>query len=183
MRTERLRRAPYLVVTRTSYRARVSLALLVVCGVACTGGGAKDSANPGPCPEHRVIAGPTLNAGIRGLDKRLVPIDAVFVRICEYDATNGTLDGSSEIRPPREVERFEDETNRLPLHTPDQVGCERLPPSPFVVTFATPTQRVDVVQETEGCELFTNGVRPPIDASFQWSGELQRYIRTHPTRR
>jgi len=114
-------------------------------------------ANLGPCPKV-YPNGPSakLNAGIKGLNKKLVPIAALSVRICEYGGVPQRLEyfgreGSGTAKG------FEDETNGLATARSENVTCDQMPGAAFkVVTFASDSQQVTITERV--CVGITNGV-------------------------
>jgi hypothetical protein len=170
----------------------VSLAILVV---GCSSGGGKQStpttARPlglGPCPQTEPpIFGPGFNAGVKGLDKKLVPITAVKVRICRYGGGAFKLEAERTLVS-SDAARFEAEVNQFAASIPTT-----LPPPPpnspsgsqglvgnegcmqgwnHVVTFASDSQKVDIY--ADGCGAVGNGVLDAQSAAH-WFNELQHY--------
>jgi len=108
-----------------------------------------------------------LNVGVQGLDKKLVPITALTVRVCRYPRAISPLFYDSQA-----AGQFENQTNRLATQpaagASGIVGCADGPL--YVLTFASEREQVDI--EVPGCGYATNGV---LDAnrSAQWLSELQ----------
>jgi hypothetical protein len=142
----------------------------------------------GPCPVHDVTTNlGALNRGVAGLGKRLVPIDAVNVRICEYDSH--WIDGShvvpgnlveSALLKPRAARRFEAETNRQPpTDVPGPSGCTGAGGGAlfFVLTFANDSQRTSLAWQDTSCGPVpvSNGHFAAY-ASSAWSIDLFRYV-------
>jgi hypothetical protein len=131
-------------------------------------------ANLGPCPSTYPNTPLTkLNAGVAGLDKKLVPIIASRVRVCSYQhLPNGNAAVGSP-PPPGAVAQLENETNRLrrrPIYS-WRGGCVKYPGTLFV-TFASDSQRVDLLANV-GCDTpATNGVLH-VDPTAKWLTELQ----------
>jgi hypothetical protein len=181
--TVRLLRARQLVVC---------LAALVVCLGACSSGGGKQAtpatntstpttaattttvspsqivANLTKCPSNAPTESVTnLNAGVHGLDEKLVPIIALTVRVCRYPKAVAPLFYDSQA-----AGQFENATNRFATRpaagTHGHVACTAAPL--YVLTFASNTEQVNI--EVLGCRYATNGV---LDAnpSAQWLNELQ----------
>ena len=135
------------------------------------------AANLGQCPKRYTDATlGTLNAGIKGLDKLIVPISAVVVRICKYglapDANSipsGLVASGVGVLTPPAATAFEAETNRLP-RADAPIPCPATGPPFFFLTFANATQRVDV-WEAGGCGFKTNGTIS-VGTTTHWSNEL-----------
>ena len=108
-----------------------------------------------------------LNAGMQGLDKKLVPITAVTVRVCRYPQAIAPSFYDSQA-----AGQFETLTNRLAIQSaagaPGIVGCADGPL--YVLTFASDKEQVDI--EARGCGKATNGV---LDANpnTHWLNLLQ----------
>ena len=127
---------------------------LVVCAGACSSGGRNQStpttasgatttltrvpsvpraapgrvhvaAKLGPCPKRPPLFTDRANGDTKGLDKELVPIVAVNVRICEYlsygDISRGKLVASGLLAP-RLAATFAKETNLQPRGYPGPVS-------------------------------------------------------------
>jgi hypothetical protein len=118
------------------------------------------------------------NAGVRGLANRLVPIDALNVRVCRY-GRNGRLVGSAALSP-LVTAPFEHETNRLVTNRFGGGSCVSTPPVYFL-TFAGDTQQVSVADEGECGGYVSNGVRGA-RTTAKWRNELQRYATASPVR-
>jgi len=139
------------------------------------------AAHLGPCPRrYATIPLAKLNAGIKELNKRLVPIDASAVRICKYlFAPNAHVIPSGLIASGRGVLKsptataFEAETNRLPKLVGPLPFCPRTMPPVFFLTYASATRRVDVWQAS-GCGFMTNGVVRR-GTTTRWLNELAWY--------
>jgi hypothetical protein len=134
----------------------------------------------GKCPKRytEAVQG-KLNAGIKGLDKKPVPIAAIVVRICKYalapDANaipTGLVASGGGVLTLRVATAFEAETNRLPRGN-TLINCPATSPPFFVLTFANATQRVDV-WEAGGCGFKTNGVFT-VGTTTHWLDELRQY--------
>ena len=84
---------------------------------SCTVRSSSLDANLGPCPPAPPIKSlKTLNTGGQRLDRALVPIDAIRVRLCRYGVNGntgrGALEGVGALSGPV-ARRIEDETNSL----------------------------------------------------------------------
>jgi len=131
---------------------------------SCTRRSSSLDANLGPCsPMPPVVSLDTLNAGVRGLDRMMVPIDAVRVRICLYGLDGqrtplrGTLESVGALSLPL-ARQIEDETNALHQVNHSAVGVSVTGPScpgPVYVTFANRFQHITVT--VNGCDVATNG--------------------------
>jgi hypothetical protein len=141
----------------------------------------KIGAHLGPCPSrYATIPLAKVNAGIKELNERLVPLDASAVRICKYRlAPNAHLIPSGLIASGRGVltsanaTAFEAETNRLPKLVGPLPFCPRTMPPVFFLSFANATRRVDV-WEASGCGYMTNGVLRR-GTTTHWLNELRWY--------
>jgi len=126
-----------------------------------TGGGLEHVSLPkhvvtslGPCPKQDpTIVLMTANAGVLGLNKRLVPVPATTVRVCDY------LSSGNEPPPPLVASRLlgrsgtealEATTNSLPVQPPGPGNCPA-PQSPrdvtsntYLLSFVDGSQQVDV---------------------------------------
>jgi len=143
--------------------------------------------NLGPCPKtYPNTPFAKLNAGVNGLDKKLVPIIASRVRVCSYQTVPNGKAAVGSPPPSTAVAQLENETNRLqkrPIYY-WRDGCVKHPGTLFV-TFASDSQRVDLLAIV-GCDSpATNGVLH-VDPTAKWLNELQRYASPHtstvPTR-
>jgi hypothetical protein len=139
----------------------------------------------GPCPKHGSAPSlAVLNHGVVGLGKKLVPIDAVKLRICEYDSR--WVDGShpvpgrlvaSALLKPAATRQFEAETNRQPATNPGPLGCTG--PGGGVLfgalTFANDSQRVSLTLQIGSCgaPILSNGYDVAYPASA-WTIDLFR---------
>ncbi len=131
-------------------------------------------ADLGKCPsKYPAESLRTINAGVRGLARKLVPISAVKVQVCSYSgnrqaAGRAVLSGSG-------ATVIENETNLL--HRTQQVAIAESPtgmscPGPLYLTFASRTQNVSVT--ATGCDALTNGVFFAFGTST-WLSELAAY--------
>jgi hypothetical protein len=119
-----------------------------------------------------------MNAGVRGLDKKLVPIKALYVRVCRYSGLAGQeqLDGAAGLSSYRAA-RFAVETNGLPPNRLSQqiphVDCS---PSPreYFLTFANDTQKINVGPEGS-CATPTNSVLTA-EWTVRWRNCLSPYV-------
>jgi hypothetical protein len=151
-----------------------------------SGSAASVVANLGPCPTSPPLATlKTLNAGVQGLGRTLVPIDTARVRICRYGLNSlratvrGKLEGGGALSGPVAA-HIKDETNAL--HRADQAALSESPtgmscPGPFYVTFANRLQNVSVT--ATGCDAVTNGVFL-VFGSETWLSDLYRYTTDLP---
>lgn len=126
-------------------------------------------ANLGRCPsKYPAESLKSLNAGVQGLGRTLVPIRAMNVRVCRYEAGASS---SAVLKAPYATQ-LEAETNGL--HRVDGgYNCPPNRPPFFFVTFTNDTQQVDV-WEAGGCGFVTNGVLIASPTS-KWRNELRDY--------
>jgi hypothetical protein len=108
----------------------------------------------GPCPKH--VPNVDLvkaNAGVLGLDRRLVPLPATTVRVCEYFSSGN--DTPTRLVASRQLgrsgtEAAEATTNSLPVQPPGLPVCPgpqtpaQLATDTFFLSFADTSQRVDI---------------------------------------
>jgi hypothetical protein len=130
----------------------------------------------------------TLNAGVPGLDKKLVPIAALNVRICSYDGAVTNDDSGYHSVPKRLAgdgmlqpilaRRLEEEANRLPkvagapsCHPPDVGDAVHF----FYLTFANDSRRVVVVDMRGSCSLGPFNGRFGAVRTSAWLTELRHY--------
>ena len=130
--------------------------------------------NLGPCPKRYPITPLTkLNAGVAGLDKKLVPILALRMRVCTY-AGNGQpvdrpgLTGSA-------ATTIENGANALP--TDQRTALNQTPTGPcgagpLFVTFVNRAQQVSLT--VTGCDAVTNGVFLAFGTAT-WLNEIRGY--------
>jgi hypothetical protein len=136
-------------------------------------------ANLGPCPKLFPF-GPAsgLNTGVSGLDKKLVPIAALSVRLCRYDLVEVNVHTStfplagSGILTGAPATQLEGLANHLPTAQTRGCGSGQL----FLLTFASETQHVDVEEGTNakdptGCGP-VNGKWGGGQSTGQWLNEL-----------
>ena len=130
-------------------------------------------ANAARCPEVEPTSSPsTLNARIRGLAGKLVPITASNVRVCDYVdpgrlAFSGLLTGSA-------ATTIENTANALRL--PPRLNISRCPGSPpWLITFANESQQVTVASYCGG--VLSNGLFT-ISNSQKWFNELDLSLTT-----
>jgi len=114
-----------------------------------------------------------LNSGAKGLGTKLVPIEALYLRICQYGsdglpARRAVLSGSGETV-------IENETNLLRrtqeialAESPTGTSCL----GPFYLTFASHTRHVSLT--VTGCDAVTNGVFLAFGTTT-WLSELAAY--------
>ncbi len=176
-------------VMRSSRTALAALPLLALVVSGCSGGGGTHSSpttahqaivHLGPCPKTDPNTDQTKsNAAVKGLDRAMVPIAALRVRMCRYSSGDRSLVGERTMTRPSNVARFEAEANRFPASPPTTA-----PPGPqqgligmdcpqgwyHVVTFASASQRVEL---RESCGWVGNSVLGGSDS--HWFAELQRY--------
>ncbi len=117
--------------------------------------------NLGKCPSrYPPDSSEALNAGVADLGSRLVPINAVSVRVCRYGSLDARFEGggvlSSSVTP-----EFEDEANRLeteaidgPSRFSEVAGCVGGPA--YYVTFANAERKISL--RGQECNYATNGV-------------------------
>jgi hypothetical protein len=192
------------VILSTMFPKRFSIcamvATLVLLVVGCSSGGGKSSATttptttPGtqvvhfrnndflgvlPCsaqaPNESLQA---LNAGVNGLAKKLVPIVAITVRICEYAFTPYRLQRSGTVNVTASAALLEDDANRLQSFAV-RPECQQPAGAPFwFMTFATETKPVNITEDP--CEFVTNSVRYA-QATPSWVNELTQDTAPTPT--
>jgi hypothetical protein len=188
------------VVTKRSYV--VGLLALAVCASACSSGGIHGAPSRhhgsrpvavaeklGPCPRRMPTTSlTTLNAGIAGLNNKLVPVVAVKVRLCSYvgivvQDSSGFHDEAKQLLGSRllsgpAAKKLEDDANALAKGGPSGCGS---PPVPgrfvqfFLLTFASDTRAVDVEEEYPSCNPgpFNGKFLAQLD-SGKWHSELTR---------
>lgn len=132
----------------------------------------------GPCPKVYPNGPPAhLNAGIKGLDKKMVPIASVKARVCRYGVAERLE--YDDVLSKSAATQVEDATNRLLAVAPDySPTCPSGIPL-YLVTFASGSQRVVAIYN--GCGVMTNGVRSA-QADTKWLNELEGYA-GRPVRR
>jgi hypothetical protein len=115
----------------------------------------------GPCPKTFPRASlQQLNAGVTGLERALVPIVVVKVRLCEYspnDSTGGQLPlqlVASGLLTSKRAVSFEQNTNRLSRQVGPIFGSQGPPEPVEFVTFASDAHHVSI---DDGAGLLTNG--------------------------
>jgi hypothetical protein len=183
----------------TTGRSTTSLGVPVSAG---RGTGPLDvAANLAPCPKTYPSASLIRpNANVSALGTKMVPIEALNVRVCKYATTPGSaknhlpaqLIGSAALSRPAAA-AFTEETNRLPIVPRRDFGCgsgsgpEPIGPGPtFVLTFAGHSRQFTLIEDfarsgtsrPSAC-VVGNGVisaRP----TTKWSNELQLYTNPHP---
>jgi hypothetical protein len=133
----------------------------------------------GPCPDaNPAVIGQhfslsALNSGVLGLDTKLVPFDALRVRVCSYGwRGGGELSGSAVLKS-GVAAQFVTSTNRLQTraHPPRRLVCHELDTS--LLTFTTATKRMDVAVEDCGSGQASNGSLT-VNLTQTWRNELQR---------
>jgi hypothetical protein len=180
----------------TCSRARATAAgLAFALGVAgCSGAGGKHSSptatsttavndtltvtNLGSCPATPDDLPNPLNAGIKGLDRELVPIAALGVLVCAYAGVDESRVGMGKL-PPAVAVPFEQETNALKRDTRPPPACPAvtgLEPS-YLLIFASATQRV-LVEHPASCTGPTNGVFEAYETE-RWDDEVKLFS-AHP---
>lgn len=180
----------------TGARVPAVCCALALLAASCSSGGGKQSVpttprpginatvSLGPCPnpDPRNDLAKT-NKGVAGLDKTMVPITAVRVRMCRYGGgLHGTdLVGERTMVRPSNAARFAAEANAFPAAPTTTlapgsrgfIGGGDCPQGWYhVVTFASASQRVEI---REGCGWVTNGVLEGSGA--HWFSELANYTR------
>jgi hypothetical protein len=173
---------------------------LVLCGAACSGGVKKSASTttgksattsttastttrpqlPAPahlaaCPKANPDESPRPfdeNAGVRGLATKLVPLKALYVRVCSYrylpDGRVTTVSGS-----PRVAAQLEADTNRLPSSPRPSPGSCPARHLVFFATFANDSQQVDLLAPLCG-DAVSNGDLA-VSTTPTWLDELQNY--------
>ena len=133
---------------RPPARPPAVLAAIFGEGTGVPGGGTglvNVGAHLGPCPSrYATIPLAKLNAGIKELNKRLVPLDASAVRICKYVFApndhvipSGLIVSGQGVLKAATATAFEAETNRLPKLVGPIPFCPRTMPPVFYLTFAS----------------------------------------------
>jgi hypothetical protein len=163
----------------------------VVLVGGCSSGGGKNAiptttnitptTKPGPpigkCPTDpaAVESLRSSNAGIHGIAAKLVPINALRARVCNYTEEVSVV--ASAVLTVAAASHLEVETNVLRSPPgPDRGGCGGIA---FLVVFASETRQVAVADIGCGVYAATNGVFSAFP-SQTWVNELQRYT-TGPT--
>ncbi len=150
----------------------------------------------GPCPPHYPVGSlETLNAGVAGVEHKLVPIIASKIRICVYDlrlpktgpvgltgpqseiigtaalttAVSATLEGRVNA-----FRRYAAADSSLPGCGGPTYHAENV-----LLTFANHSERVDVEGDNTRCDPLSNGVFRASPTS-SWLKELALYTTTHP---
>ena len=120
----------------------------------------------GPCPkQYPNTPLNKLNTGVRGLDKKLVPISAATVRICKWGARDVHTSSGEQTVPDklvgfatltsRRASVFEDLTNHQPNGQAGPIGCTG--PNGGIgyeflrLTFANGSDRIDVEEDDGPC--------------------------------
>jgi len=152
------------------------------------------AANLGPCPVHIPAGLPaTLNAGVQGLDKTLVPVVATTVRICKYDLRIPSSTGpfgptgpmseviDSNILTAGESAALQGGVNAFPSYSAARSslpGCggPTYHAENFLLTYANDAARVNVEGDNTRCDPLSNGVLR-VSTSSSWLDELQRYTK------
>jgi hypothetical protein len=139
------------------------------------------AANLGPCgvtPPNTTLT--QLNAGVGGLDTKLVPVAARKVRICEYGHIPSRLERSGLVGAAAAVHRFDNETDRLASKA-GQAQCRQPAGASFyVVTVADAARQVTIL--LDGCGFVSNGLRyAPTNAS--WMRNLVQHTSAYATPR
>ncbi len=106
-----------------------------------------------------------------GLGKKLVPFDALSVRVCRYGDLNPRDEGGSVLSP-SVTSQFEGEANRLVAVPSDKapLGCGVGGPA-YYLTFANGKSRVNLW----GPCWLTNGVVVAAELTTGWINELRQY--------
>jgi hypothetical protein len=179
-------------ICRTAFAAILAAALVVA---GCSGGGGTHATpttarqvvvNLGPCPKtyDPNVDLTKVNAGVKGLDRALVPIAAVRVRMCKYG--DGFIGERMMVRPAN-VARFEAEANGSAVSLPTTpppisatqgltgeeglTGEDCVQDGAYVVTFASASQQVEL---RGSCGGIGNGILSG-HSSMHWFSELQHY--------
>ena len=117
-------------------------------------------ADPAPCAKtYPSTPLTTLNAGVVGLDRELVPIGALKVRLCSY-GPDGLLDGGKGVLTPLAAGHLEVETNGLASFRPPSTGSAGSRCIDGDRSLSTFVGRQQVTLATSGCgvAVTTNGV-------------------------
>jgi hypothetical protein len=124
----------------------------------------------GECPSTNSSFGSTgMNAGVRDLTAKLVPITASNVLICRYGLDTNLA--RVAVLEPVAAARLEADTNRLPTSTRGTAFSCRPARESFRLTFANDTHQVQV---QESCGGIINGAAWA-RATAKWLSELERY--------
>jgi len=119
-----------------------------------------------------------LNYYVRGLDKKMVPIRALGVRVCQYSFSGQLVDSNSQ--GPNHATQLTDDTNHLSTGSPGSArgSASRLswravwcpsPPSTYFVTLASQTQQVNIV--SYHCGAVVNGAIV-VQPNAKWFSDL-----------
>lgn len=131
----------------------------------------KIKAKLGPCPlVYPRIQLAVLNAGVKGLDTKLVPLEAESVRVCTYSVTKLTASGTVESDA---ASKFEADTNALPKAT-NRLDCpgEKITRL-FFVTFQDASHRVQV-GASDACGGNAGNGAFVAEAKQAWADEVIR---------
>jgi len=181
-----------MLAKRRAFGTLVVAVALFVAG--CSSGGGKQSTpttvrplSLGSCPKTEPNTDLTkVNTGVKGLDRVLVPITAVQVRMSRYSLVPGAGLIGERTLVSSDAARFEAETNRFPASLPTTLPA----PPPYspsgsqglvgdegcmqewrhLVTFASDSQQVEIYED--GCGAVSNGVLGA-QSTAQWFSELQ----------
>jgi len=114
-----------------------------------------------------------LNYYVRGLDKEMVPIRPLGVRVCQYSLDGQLVDSNSQGL--NHATELADDTNHLSTGSAGSArsGASRLgwravwchPPSTYFVTLASQTQQVNI--ESYQCGAVVNGAIA-IEPNAKW---------------
>jgi len=108
-----------------------------------------------------------------GAGKKLVPFDALSVRVCRYGSLNARYEGGSVLSP-AVTSQFEGELNRFVAVPVDSApfGCGVGGPA-YYLTFANGLNKVNLWSGSV-CSL-TNGVLVAAQLTMSWFNELRGY--------
>jgi hypothetical protein len=110
-----------------------------------------------------------LNAGVAGIGTKLVPIQAVNVRVCRYDG-HGQLVGAGKF-PPAAVAAFLAETNRLPKQAPTNCSGGNFSRY-FFLTFSDGTKKTVSLGEHDGCGAGAGNGSLVVSENAKWANEV-----------
>lgn len=177
------------------------LTVLVLSVTACSGGGVKHAARTssnvstttngrrasvgppprrralGSCPTHAPDAKVTsLNAGVPGLSRQLVPLTTLIkVRVCTYSA-GGLLYGSVVLKRTAAVD-VEVDTNQLGAYVRTGVVPRCVEPAISLINFLGSRDQVVVYENSCGVAKATNGVLT-VSPTVKWLSRLEHYTTT-----
>jgi hypothetical protein len=153
--------------------------------------------NLGPCPKQDPnVDVARANAGVVGLNRRLVPVPSTAVRVCDYLYSSGDTPTrllASGLLGRSGSEALEAATNTLPLQSPGPGDCPG-PETPadlvshiFLLSFVDASRQVDVYAVNGRCGSGPSNGTLNAGLTTTWLNDLHRYTaldhyaRTKPT--